>query len=1054
MSYILPQVEVFQIFRQLPQNVIKNLNAFIFGPHYQLFRYSVAAEKELISLGAYVTDDDTVYAWPNQPTSTVVDTDYVKLYAENVWAEYASIPADAEHEAQIVSEDERNKVRIAALVLQEANDHLRSAELLRDVRVGDRVRYSYTDIYDETHTGTTKVVALEADVDAADIGSPTNKDANQADVTATAGLTAGSTAAFASTVGNTGAYASSKVFAMVSSLDDEFTGSLSAGVVEDVITVEVTTGGAPGTALATVSYASEMYARENVRIEAAGSEEGQIYLGNNLYLEFITAAAETEFSVGDTYTVTVAASFTELTASEFNATVSTYTGPKDTTYVIEVVRGGLFDRTVTQMPGLTNDSGSTLAINPGDSATPDWTEWLGGDVDDEYILRCTGAGDITTATFSLTSGLGDDVSGIVFATAETDIALGNRGLVGSLTAATFTVGDYWVIRVNACRPQVKVTDTAGIDATVYVTVADGTEFDLGDYGAELNFNVNSNTEAGVDASGGLRKGDIYYVEASGEVEQAVHTLVLADDLDASIPAGDNIALWLYTIQNGVAITSKRVQSPPDYNWEADADDGLTVYEGLQVQDASWIDVNGDYPWLDVYSADLYVEYRALLTTNADTIHSITDVSDVATTLGTIHPDNPLAQGVYNALLNSGNRAIYYMGLPSNDTAGWSAILDRATLSDDVYAFVPLTQDTEVFELVAAHVNEMSTETEKHWRILFVGSAMPSADPIYTQVAHPLGDQFLATISDDDDTDYPGNTLLKFVDEDGDPTTFTEALSDLKAGDKIRINFSTDAWGTAEYAEYEVAEVLTNTTVRLESGPAAVVDLPTKVEAWHPYTLAEMADAYAAISSGFASRRIYNIFPSQLGSGGVVQSGEFGAAAVAGLASSVPPQQPITNIELNGFDDLPLVYQTFNRTQLNKMAEYGTLIIMQDIVGGRIYIRHQVSTKALGGNLNETELSITKNLDSISYYFAARYAPYIGKYNITPAMLNVIELVLRDGLNYLGSLTDVGLLGPQVILEETEIVGVQQDTELADHIIATVNLGLPKPFNVLQLRLVV
>jgi hypothetical protein len=49
MAYILPQVQVFQIFRQLPQNVVRNLNAFVFGPHYQLFRYSVDAEKELIA---------------------------------------------------------------------------------------------------------------------------------------------------------------------------------------------------------------------------------------------------------------------------------------------------------------------------------------------------------------------------------------------------------------------------------------------------------------------------------------------------------------------------------------------------------------------------------------------------------------------------------------------------------------------------------------------------------------------------------------------------------------------------------------------------------------------------------------------------------------------------------------------------------------------------------------------------------------------------------------------------------------------------------------------
>jgi len=49
---------------------------------------------------------------------------------------------------------------------------------------------------------------------------------------------------------------------------------------------------------------------------------------------------------------------------------------------------------------------------------------------------------------------------------------------------------------------------------------------------------------------------------------------------------------------------------------------------------------------------------------------------------------------------------------------------------------------------------------------------------------------------------------------------------------------------------------------------------------------------------------------------------------------------------------------------------------------------------------------------------------------------------------------VGLLAPQIILDETEIVGIQQHPALKDHIVATVNIGLPAPCNVIQLRLVV
>jgi hypothetical protein len=200
--------------------------------------------------------------------------------------------------------------------------------------------------------------------------------------------------------------------------------------------------------------------------------------------------------------------------------------------------------------------------------------------------------------------------------------------------------------------------------------------------------------------------------------------------------------------------------------------------------------------------------------------------------------------------------------------------------------------------------------------------------------------------------------------------------------------------------------------------------------------------------------MYHVFPDALYLDGVLQTSQFGAAAVAGLASSVPPQQGLTNIALNGFDDIPAVYSTFNRAQLNEMAEDGTLIIMQDIVGGPIYIRHQVSTNAASGDLNETELSVTKNLDSISYYFANRLERFIGRYNITEELLDVIEVQIADGLAYLGSFTNIGLIGPQIILDGTSIERVAQHPTLRDHIVAEVNIQLPYPLNVLQLYLVV
>jgi hypothetical protein len=138
-----------------------------------------------------------------------------------------------------------------------------------------------------------------------------------------------------------------------------------------------------------------------------------------------------------------------------------------------------------------------------------------------------------------------------------------------------------------------------------------------------------------------------------------------------------------------------------------------------------------------------------------------------------------------------------------------------------------------------------------------------------------------------------------------------------------------------------------------------------------------------------------------------------------------------------------------------MAEYGTLIIMQRVAGGEVYVRHQVSTAASDGDLNTTELSVTKNLDSISYYMAGRLENYIGKYNITPELLTVLRTQITDGLLFLGAFTSIGLLGPQVVLGDgTSIQRLEQHPTLKDHVYIVLNLELPYPLNVAELHLVV
>jgi len=1317
MSYVLPQVQVFQEFTQVPTAVVEYLYAFVFGANYYLARYSVASEKATIGVGTYDPDNDTTYSYPSQTAGTTVDTDYVALYMDNVWAEYEQITQAVANPLVMVGPSDRNKLRAMPVIedpengvatelqfgtttnslygyftghvplpeyyyfypvggadgsgnwgasyytadiasesgrlnyltsegltgyvtIDKANtpltegvftagpdgmhidldndgadanlrqdstltftdgvasftmkldmanladdfadelidnslntmvnisladaggdsiswnavtrvltivagdtasgDDLSSMYLAlttdsdvaalfnftaisgtptgneitavtddaavsvatgvnvnlihniyrirvsanpyifstgnsvshtsqfksRGVQVGDRVRYTVTDDSSVVHTGTSRITGFEADYSLAAVADMVGNAANQATQNATSLPSAG-TAVLTAGSDNQRQFngASTAVTYLADSSVTAFPGDLSNGIVSENWTITITTQGVAGTAKASVVSESGTYSRTNVLIENAGSNNGVLYIGHELYVDFDQGATDGDaiFQLGDTYTVTtdVTAAHTALTTSNVT-TAGTYTGPSDTTYVVEVTRGGVFDRTVGATKG--NTAATTAVLTP--SIT--WDNWLGGDVFDEYIFECTTAGTLTTSVWKATSLRGENQTGIQFTATATNVAVGARGLQAQLDVDdTFTVGDYWVIRVNAARPQVKISDTAGVDNGGYSVVNDGTAVDLGDYGATITFAANTNTEGGIATNGGLLKGDIYTVSATASNAAALRTIVLADDLPADVsggyvtstttdPSPNLVGIWLYLVQSSATIPTKNGASPGDYNWTA-ASTGITVNDDIMVQDSSWYNGDGSLPYLPVYTGDLYVEYRSLITTYSDTIHSLTDINDVATTLGTIHPDNPLAQGMYNALSNSGDRLVYYTAVDSDDSTGFSAALRRASLSEDVYAFAPLTQNTTILNSVEAHINDMSTETNKRWRIAFVGTDMTTSDGVYDSTTHPIsGTNWLALVEDDPAVAGSQYTIVKMVDSDGDTDTNAAFLTDLAAGDKVRINYATDAWGDATYEEYTVSSIVSNNQLKLTSGPSAPIANPTKVEIWHDYSVQAMANGVKATSEGFNNRRIYHVFPDALYLDSVLQTSEFGAAAVAGLCSSVPPQQGLTNISLNGFDDIPAVYSTFSFDQLNTIAEGGTLIIMQDVAAGNIYIRHQISTAYQQGNLNTTELSITKNLDSISYYFADLLAPFIGRYNITPELIEVIRTQINDGLFYLGSLTSVGLLGPQLILEngDTELVSLEQHATLKDRLIARVNLDLPYPLNVIELHLVV
>lgn len=1274
MSYTLPQVMVYQDVTQVPTAVVSSLNPYIYGANYSLRRYTEAAEKALIALGLYSSTAGNTAAYPNKVAGSVVDTGYVKVYADDAWLKYQNIPNSAANPLVLTSAGIRNKLRAAprivdglgynaagtttavpggchtgtvalpeayyftfaedftlgteagsmdyltteglsgtfdvaadataadvmtqavdglvlnmtnggavthpvkyikfassggsyftvaftdlqgacdhnltsgsdkyrltvndnaalevtyatklltvklgltgahatltalraaivavsavlvdftvsaidgtgsevvtlvtdqldadltaatalamiphvyktfvyenTWVLKTANDYTRTASLYKDVEIGDKVKWTVTPASTGVQvSGYSTIVGLEADYTRPVIADAAAASGNQAPQTGV-DLNAGVLNIVANPDNDNENFdmTASKTFSTAGDFDFPIL-SLAAGILSDDYIITVTKAGIKGVAEVSIANASGTYGRTAVPVEATGSD-GQVYIGNNMYVNFVSTGSDKDFVLGNIYTVTAVS--TPFTAVTNEVASGTFAGTTSTIYNIEVTRGGVFTRTAEVLPGLTT-SGTLVA---------DISGWLGGDVDDEYILAVTTAGTISSAVFSLKSQRGDNANGISFvATGSTNaIAAGASGMTLYFDAATtFAVGQYWAVLVRAARPKVKVTDSAGSDQETSSVVAAGGLISVGLNGVKLTFPANTNTLGGFASTGGLVLGDVFTIEATASEAGPVQTLVLADELPDDVTAGletsgdanyspDRFAADLMLV-SASKLLPKEDRDPlvaaGGYNWTASST-ALALKAGIKVQDSTWVDGMGEMPFLELIHGNLYVEYRSLLLDYSNAIYSVGDITLVEAQLGPIVADNPLALAVYSNLENLGSRTCYFSAITSDDVTGDAGALSKAGLVKYTYALNPAgVTDPARHALLEAHIASMATEIKKRWRLGLVGRELPTEEAILTLATNPAGRDWKGVVSVDSRS---GLFTKVTLDQDG------SLLTNLTVGDQVRLQYTTDAWSAVNYITDTVAELESNTTFYLSSGLSAATPA-NKLEVYHPLDVQEQADAVQAISENYANKRMYCVFPGNLGKYGTYVSAAYGAASIAGMVGSVVPQQGLTNIEVNGYDDIPYAYGLFSYDQLNQIAGGGTLIIMQDTKGGTVYVRHQVSTATKDGNLNTTEMSMVKNLDSISFYFADLLAPFIGRYNVTPELVSVLRTQIQDGLNYLGSLTSVGLLGPQIILTNgnTKIRTLEQHPSLKDRILAVVDIELPAPLNVIEFHIVV
>lgn len=209
----------------------------------------------------------------------------------------------------------------------------------------------------------------------------------------------------------------------------------------------------------------------------------------------------------------------------------------------------------------------------------------------------------------------------------------------------------------------------------------------------------------------------------------------------------------------------------------------------------------------------------------------------------------------------------------------------------------------------------------------------------------------------------------------------------------------------------------------------------------------------AVAESIGSRRATIVWPDTVEitvSGAITPLDSYPlASALAGMCSSEGPEIPFNDVSVGGIDGLRNSNTYFDRSQLNTIASGGVSVYIQDTPSSSVVLRHQLTTDM--SVVENAELSIIKNLDSIAKTVRTTLRPSLRRAVVTPRFLRTIEASLQailTNLERLGQL--VGFDGSPAFV----ISRVARSTTDPRTVEADVTLGIPYPATYVTVTLII
>jgi hypothetical protein len=275
-------------------------------------------------------------------------------------------------------------------------------------------------------------------------------------------------------------------------------------------------------------------------------------------------------------------------------------------------------------------------------------------------------------------------------------------------------------------------------------------------------------------------------------------------------------------------------------------------------------------------------------------------------------------------------------------------------------------------------------------------------------------------------------------------------------DIISVTPSTEEDEYITGTRHEIAGLVSETQLTLGTDPTSgfggtLEDVVYRIT--KDLSLTEQASLIAGYSTSLGSRRIVSTWPDILAVSvnGVATKvpGYFAGPVLSGLTAGLPSQAGFTNLTVAGFVGRENSDDKFSDTQLDTIAGGGTMIFVQPVPDAALQIRHQLTTDV--STIYFQEFSVTKNVDLIARFFRGLYAPFLGIYNITDGLLDLLKTRGEGGIAFL-----VAQRAPRVgaPLRGGQLSRIEESATQPDTVEIDVSIKIPLPLNNIKLTLLV